>query len=87
MNDGMRGFAVNSGLIDERQLFSKNELTAIHDGLSNFVMTPDNNLDFEAGQAVDGIICKIENLMPALAGRDISSELDNETDLSEGVEV
>jgi hypothetical protein len=87
----IRGILADTALnfiysFDYRQIFTENELTIIHDNLSNLVMLPNNGLDFEAGQAVDNIIEKIETIVPELNAQDLSHELESEAELDEGVE-
>jgi hypothetical protein len=84
--DAKQGFAISSGLVDERQFFTEKGLTAIYDNLMKQLMTPDNGLDGQAAQESEYILAKIEDLMPALGGYDTSRGLENESDIAEGVE-
>jgi hypothetical protein len=84
--DAKRGFAVASGLVDERQFFTEKGLTAIYDNLMKQLMASDNGLDSRAAQESEYILAKIEDIMPSLAGLDSSDGLEAENSLSEGVE-
>jgi len=75
-NDAMQDFAIRSGLVDERQFFSTDELTAIHLNLVKRRITPDNDMFHHEIQALDAIVEKIENIMPELADAEITVDLD-----------
>jgi hypothetical protein len=83
-SDAARDFAVKSGLIDERRLFTDAEVSVIQNGLIKLLMTPDNNLDTKAVNDIEAVITKTEDA--ALGGLDMSSSLEYEDEMSEGVE-
>ena len=86
-NDALQDFAIRSGLVDERQFFNTDELTAIHENLVKRRITPDNDMFHHELQALDAIVEKIEKIMPELADKEISLELDHDLlNENEGVE-
>ena len=83
--DAKQGFAVASGLVDEKHFFTEKGLTAIYDNLMKQLMTPDNGLDSQAVQESEYILAKIEDLMPSLGGCDLSADFEAEYDAEQGV--
>lgn len=61
-------FALRSGLVDEKKLFNETELTLIHSGLVKLRMM-DSDLDRKGLDAVDALICHIEETVPGLVGK------------------
>jgi hypothetical protein len=84
--DARQGFAVISGLVDENRFFTEKGLTAIYDNIMRQLTAPDNGLDSEAARESEYILAQIEDIMPALAGSDLSDSFENEAAMSEGVE-
>jgi len=85
-NDAMQDFAIRSGLVDERQFFNTDELTAIHLNLVKRRITPDNDMFHHEIQALDAIVEKIENIMPELADAEITVNLEQLHE-NEGAEI
>ena len=86
--EAMQDFAIRSGLVDERQFFTDKDMTAIHLGLVKMRIMPDNDLFAHEIEALDGVVEKIEGILPELADLDIHFDYENEfgNGLSEGVE-
>jgi len=85
--EAARDFAVKSGLVDERQIFTGNELAAIYNNAIKIRIMPDNDLTAKETEALDSVIEKIEYLVPELA-EIVSSVFENEHEAEqEGVEV
>jgi hypothetical protein len=81
-------FAVKSGLVDERRVFTDEEMTVVHNSLLKMRIASDKDLSFDETVAVDAVTSKIESVMPELAGYYVYAGLKNELrgDMSEGVE-
>lgn len=62
-------FALRSGLIDEKKLFSETELKVLHSGLIK-MRTADNDLDQEDLNLIAALIDKIEDILPELGKKD-----------------
>ncbi len=70
----MEAYAVRSGLIDARKLFSETELTLIHDQLVRFQISPSNDKTVEEFQTVCNAIDRIEEIVPELQERSLDFE-------------
>ena len=70
-------FAVRSGLVDEKALFSETELKLIHADLVKMNVL-DNNVSNDDRLAVGRIIDKIEDIMPALRDNDYDFSFEDE---------
>lgn len=70
-------FAVRSGLIDEKTMFSETELMVIHSNLVKVTML-DNNLSNDDMLSVGQMIEKIEDIVPELQGRDYDFNFEEE---------
>jgi regulator of RNase E activity RraB len=81
-----RGFAVHSGLVDERQFFTPAELAAMYVNAIKVRIMPDNDLGSKETEALDSVIEKIENIMPELGTYYADPEAEHDAELSEGVE-
>lgn len=75
--EALENFAVRSGLIDEKKLFSEEELVLIHSELIKFMITP-NDKTVEQFERAGIIIERIEELLPALKDREIHLEFELE---------
>jgi hypothetical protein len=85
-SDAARDFAVRSGLIDAREMFSEEELSMLHANLFKARLILDSNLSADETESFDAIIEKIEEKMLKPDGPDIAGfEFDSERD-AEGVE-
>jgi len=85
-SDAARDFAVRSGLVDERQFFTEEELSMLHANLFRARLILDSELASDETESFDAIMEKIESIVPALADLDVMGvEFDNERD-AEGVE-
>ena len=85
--EALRDFAVKSGLVDERQIFTGNELAAIYNNAIKIRIMPDNDLTAQETEALDSVIEKIEYLVPELADI-VASVFENEHEAEqEGTEV
>lgn len=62
-------FALRSGLVDEKKLFSETELKVLHSGLVK-MRTVDNDLDAEDLNSVAALIDKIEDILPELCRKE-----------------
>lgn len=76
-NDALENFAVRSGLVDARKLFSESELVLIHDEMVKFLITP-NDKTMEQFEQVQILIERLEDLLPALKDRDIHLDYEQE---------
>ena len=70
-------FAMRSGLIDEKALFSETELKIIHSDLVKMSVL-DNNVSNDDRISVGRIVEKIEDIMPEL--RDMDYDFDYESE-------
>ncbi|MDF2923895.1 MAG: hypothetical protein K0R57_2809 [Paenibacillaceae bacterium] len=78
-DEALESFAVRSGLVDARKLFSEMELVLIHDEMVKFLITP-NDKSIEQFEQVQILIDRLEDLLPALKDREI--HLDYETEFA-----
>lgn len=62
-------FALRSGLVDEKKLFSETELKILHTGLIK-MRTIDNDLDAEDLDSVAALIDRIEDIVPELSKKE-----------------
>lgn len=62
-------FALRSGLVDEKKLFSETELKVLHSGMIK-MRTTDNDLNQEDLDSVAALIDKIEDILPELGKKD-----------------
>lgn len=62
-------FALRSGLVDEKKLFSETELKILHTGLIK-MRTIDNDLDAEDLDSVAVLIDRIEDIVPELSKKE-----------------
>jgi hypothetical protein len=62
-------FAVRSGLVDEKKLFSETELKIIHTGLVK-MRTIDNDMSRDDLNSVERLVDRIEDILPELAKQD-----------------
>lgn len=67
--DAFESFAVRSGLIDEKKLFSETELKIIHTGLVK-MRTIDDEMTRDDLNSVERLVDKIEDIIPELQKRD-----------------
>ncbi len=70
-------FAIRSGLVDERALFTETELMVLHSNLVKLTML-DNNVSNDDMLSVGRMIEKIEDIVPELQGRDYSFDFEDE---------
>lgn len=63
--EAFESFAVRSGLIDEKKLFTETELKILHTGLVK-MMTVDNDLNQDDINSVGRLVERIEDLVPEL---------------------
>ncbi|QWU13181.1 hypothetical protein SAMN04487895_11737 [Paenibacillus sophorae] len=76
-NEALENFAVRSGLVDARKLFSESELVLIHDEMVKFLISP-NDKTMEQFEQVQILIDKLEDLLPALKDREIHLDYEEE---------
>ncbi|WP_042196302.1 hypothetical protein [Paenibacillus camerounensis] len=76
-DEALENFAVRSGLVDGRKLFSESELVLIHDEMVKFLITP-NDKSMEQFEQVQILIEKLEDFLPALKDREIQLDYDAE---------
>lgn len=62
-------FAIRSGLVDQKKLFSESEMKTIYSGLIKLRMD-DNELGQDELETVAGIVDKIEDIIPELGKRE-----------------
>lgn len=62
-------FAIRSGLVDEKKLFSETELKVLHAGLVK-MRTVDNDMSHEDLNSVGVLVDKIEDMIPELSKKD-----------------
>ena len=70
-------FAIRSGLVDERALFTETELMVLHSNLVKLTML-DNNVSNDDMLSVGRMIEKIEDIVPELQGRDYNFDFEDE---------
>jgi len=63
--DAFESFAVRSGLIDEKKLFTETELKIVHAGLVK-MRTIDDNLTHDDLNSVERLVDRIEDIIPEL---------------------
>ncbi|AIQ13807.1 hypothetical protein [Paenibacillus durus] len=76
-DEALENFAVRSGLVDGKKLFSEMELTLIHDEMVKFLITP-NDKTMEQFEQVQILIERLEDLLPALKDREIHLDYEQE---------
>jgi len=81
----LQDYAVRSGLVDEKNLFSETELKVLHTNLIAFVLGHNQEMDIENMEMVGKIIDKIEEFVPELHYEDV--ELDFEEEFQLGNEI
>ena len=77
-SEALEQFAVRSGLVDARKLFSETELTMIHDQLVLYQINPGNDKTIEQFQAVCVAIDRIEEVVPVLKDREVTLDYEQE---------
>ncbi len=70
-------FAIRSGLVDEKVLFSETELMVLHSNLVKLTLL-DNNISNDDMLSVGRMIEKIEEIVPELQGRDYDFDFEEE---------
>lgn len=70
-------FAIRSGLVDEKALFSETELMVLHSNLVKLTLL-DNNISNDDMLSVGRMIEKIEEIVPELQGRDYDFDFEEE---------
>ncbi|MHB8125380.1 MAG: hypothetical protein ACYDEJ_06990 [Desulfitobacteriaceae bacterium] len=70
-------FAIRSGLVDEKALFSETELMVLHSNLVKLTLL-DNNLANDDMISVGQMIDKIEDIVPELKGREYDFDFEGE---------
>lgn len=70
-------FAIRSGLVDEKALFSETELMVLHSNLVKLTLM-DNNISNDDMLSVGRMIEKIEEIVPELQGRDYDFDFEEE---------
>lgn len=73
----MENFASRSGLVDERKLFTEDELILIHDEMVKFLITP-NDKTIEQFEQVQILIDRLEDMLPDLKDREIHLNYEQE---------
>lgn len=68
-DEAFEDFAVRSGLVDEKKMFSETDLKIIHSGLVK-MRTIDNDLGSEDMESVAALIDKIEDIVPELGKKE-----------------
>lgn len=76
-NEAMENFAVRSGLVDGKKLFSENELILIHDEMVKFLISP-NDKTMDQFEQVQILIDRLEELLPELKDREIQLNYEQE---------
>lgn len=79
-------FAIRSGLIDERTLFSESELRILHAGLVKMNVL-ENNVSNDDLMAVGQIIDKIEDIIPELKKQDYDFDFESEFMRENDIEI
>ena len=79
-------FAKRSGLVDEKALFSEEELRVLHAGLVKMSIL-DQDVSNDAREFVERILDKIEEIMPELREADMDFDFDMEFGLSDEMEL
>lgn len=79
-------FAKRSGLVDERALFTEEELRVLHAGLVKMSIL-DQDVSNEARESVERILDKIEDIIPELREQEIEFDFDMEFGQQEEMEI
>ena len=79
-------FAKRSGLVDEKALFSEEELRVLHAGLVKMSIL-DHDVSNDARESVERILDKIEEIMPELREADMDFDFDMEFGLNDEMEM
>ena len=79
-------FAKRSGLVDEKALFSEEELRVLHAGLVKISIL-DQDVSNDARESVERILDKIEEIMPELREADMGFDFDMEFGQQEELEI
>ena len=79
-------FAKRSGLVDEKALFSEEELRVLHAGLVKMSIL-DQDVSNDARESVERILDKIEEIMPELREADMDFDFDMEFGLNDEMEM
>ena len=79
-------FAKRSGLVDERALFTEEELRVLHAGLVKMSIL-DQDVSNETRESVERILDKIEDIIPELREREIEFDFDMEFGQQEEMEI
>ena len=78
--------AKRSGLVDEKALFSEEELRVLHAGLVKMSIL-DQDVSNDARESVERILDKIEEIMPELREADMDFDFDMEFGLNDEMEM
>ena len=81
----LQDYAVRSGLVDEKNLFTETELKVLHTNLVSLVVNNNAEMDVENMEAIGKLIDKIEEIVPELHYDD--TELDFENEFEQGEEI
>ena len=79
-------FAKRSGLMDERALFTEEELRVLHAGLVKMSIL-DQDVSNEARESVERILDKIEEIIPELREQEMEFDFDMEFGQQEEMEI
>lgn len=79
-------FAKRSGLVDEKALFSEEELRILHAGLVKMSIL-DQDVSNDARESVERILDKIEEIMPELREANMDFDFDMEFGLNDEMEM
>ena len=79
-------FAKRSGLVDERALFTEEELRVLHAGLVKRSIL-DQDVSNEARESVERILDKIEDIIPELREQEMEFDFDMEFGQQEEMEI
>ena len=79
-------FAKRSGLVDERALFTEEELRVLHAGLVKMSIL-DQDVSNEARESVERILDKIEDIIPELREQEMEFDFDMEFGQQEEMEI
>lgn len=79
-------FAKRSGLVDERALFTEEELLVLHAGLVKMSIL-DQDVSNEARESVERILDKIEDIIPELREQEMEFDFDMEFGQQEEMEI
>lgn len=87
--EALQNFAIRSGLVDEKKLFSESELVLIHSEMVKFMISP-NDKTIDQFELVGTMIERLEELLPALKDREINLNYEQEFSheiIEEAVEI